>query len=228
MFKAKLKFSPANATEPAWCDYCPPNDVVNGKEIGVCMSMYYDNEYQRLWEAESTTITLGELFQRTHDHVAKFKHQEVSEWGDLKMRDLPMTTFIGDKPIKPSYTAPSNRESVKVELSAAPLHTAKWAAIRSNDKAAIAEYQEIVFAEAKKEVEIMRLGSKIMSEKAADKALKTSSTNYSVDCVRELSLALVKKCGHTLPFSQSATNMLRNICAPGVSTPNVDFSEICM
>ena len=41
--------------------------------IGVCMSMYYDNEYQLLWEQESTTITLGELFQKTHDEVAKYK-----------------------------------------------------------------------------------------------------------------------------------------------------------
>ena len=53
--------------------------------------------------------------------------------GDLKMRDLPMTTFIGEKPIKVSYTTPSNQESVKVELSAVPLHNSKWAAVRGKE-----------------------------------------------------------------------------------------------
>ena len=81
---------------------------------------------------------------------------------------------------------------------------------------------------AKKEVEVMRLGRAVMSEKAAEKAMKMPAGEYSIDCVKELTLSLMKKCGHTLPFSESAMNMLRIICLPGLSMPNVDMSEICM
>ena len=204
---------------------CPPEDVVAGKSFGCCLAGLWDNSYMSYLE-EHPDCTIGEIVDWVTEDVAKTSDQGVSHWGDKTFRDLKLSEFVG---YPRRYMRTERKTSTStVDVADVPAHRAKWAAIRSNDKAAIAEYQEIVFAEAKKEVEIMRLGSKIMSEKAADKALKTSSTNYSVDCVRELSLALVKKCGHTLPFSQSATNMLRNICAPGVSTPNVDFSEVCM
>ena len=204
---------------------CPPYDVVAGKTFYTCLSGLWDNSYLSYME-EHPDCTIGEIVDWVTEDVAKESDQGVSHWGDMTFRDLKLSEFVG-YPRKFMRTEKKTSKST-VDVADVPAHLAKWAAIRSDDKAAIAEYQEIIFAEAKKEVEIMRLGSKIMSEKAADKALKTSSTNYSVDCVRDLSLALVKKCGHTLPFSQSATNMLRNICAPGVSTPNVDFSEVCM
>ena len=67
-----------------------------------------------------------------------------------------------------------------------------------------------------------------MNEKAADAALKTASESYSASCVRDLSLALHEKCGHSFPLSESAMNLLRNICLPGLSVPNVNWSDICM
>ena len=106
-----------------------------------------------------------------------------------------------------------------------------WKAIRAdkNDLAsALKEYQEIKFNEAKREVEVMRLGRMLMNEKAADKALKAPAETYNPDCVRDLSILLVKKCGHSMPFPSSTNNMLRNICLPGLSVPNVDFNDICM
>ena len=74
----------------------------------------------------------------------------------------------------------------------------------------------------------MRLGSALMNEKAANNAMNAASEAYSVDCVRELSLMLVKKCGHKMPFSAKQNNMLRNICLPGLSVPNVNWDDICM
>ena len=95
-------------------------------------------------------------------------------------------------------------------------------------KNAVAEYERLAFESAKREVEVMRLGVSLMNEKAADKALKTPSESYSASCVRDLSIALHEKCGHSFPLSESATNLLRNICLPGLSVPNVDWSDICM
>ena len=95
-------------------------------------------------------------------------------------------------------------------------------------KSALSAYEKIVMDEAKKEVEVMRLGVSLMNEKAADSAMKSVAESYSIDCVRELSHSLVEKCGHSYPLNEKTMNMLKNICLPGLSVPNVDFSEICM
>ena len=216
-------FTSANATEPAWCDYCPPNDVVNGKEIGVCMSMYYDNTYQALWEAESTTITLHELFQRTHDEVAKYKHQEVSEWGDLSMGSLPMTTFIGDKPIH-VHTPTRQGPNTRVEKSEAPLHEAKWRAIRGANNED--ELRQIINSKVKNEIEAMRLGAAVLGEKEMDKKMKEDTAKYDKECVGDMFSTLISKCGHSLPFPKTTRNIVHAVCANGY--PKVNWSEVCM
>ena len=218
-------FTSANATEPAWCEHCPPDDVVNGESIGVCMSMYYDNEYQRLWEAESTTITLGELFKRTHDHVAQFKNQEVSEWGDLTMRDLPMTTFIGDKPIT-TRNIVDLKPSTLVAKSEAPLHVAKWAAIRSGKKD-LSELRDLVYARAKEEIEVMRLGASILGEKEMDQKKDGDTLVYNSACATTLFENLMDKCGHTLPFPSMTRNIVHAICS-GEAVPCVNWESICL
>ena len=216
-------FTSANATELAWCDYCPPNDVVNGKEIGVCMSMYYDNAYQAFWEAESTTITLHELYQKTHDEVAKFTHQEVSEWGDLSMGSLPMTTFIGDKPIH-VHTPTRQGSTTRVEKSEAPLHEAKWRAIRGANNED--ELRQVINSKVKNEIEAMRLGAAVLGEKEMDKKMKEDTAKYDRECVSDVLENLMTQCGHSLPFPHSAVKMVKAVCANGY--PKVNWSEVCM
>ena len=218
-------FTSANATETAWCEHCPPDDVVNGTPLNVCMSMYYDNEYQRLWEAESTTITLGELFKRTHDHVAQFKNQEVSEWGDLTMRDLPMTTFIGDKPIT-TRNIVDLKPSTLVAKSEAPLHVAKWAAIRSGKKD-LSELRELVYARAKEEIEVMRLGASILGEKEMDQKKDEDTYVYNNSCATMMFENLMDKCGHSMPFPSMTRNIVHAICS-GKVIPSVDWDSVCM
>ena len=215
-------FTSANATEPAWCDHCPPDDVVNGKGIGVCMSMYYDNTYQALWEAESTTITLHELFQRTHDEVAKYKHQEVSEWGDLSMGSLPMTTFIGDKPIKVRNFVPQG-PSNPIEKSEAPLHVAKWRAIREGNTE---ELREVINANAKQEIEVMRLAASVLGEKEMNAKLNEETREYNRDCAVDIFNTLLDKCGHSLPFPPATSRLVRAVCASG--SPKINWNDVCM
>ena len=223
-------FTSANQTEPAWCDYCPPNDVVNHEHIDACLSMYYDNEYQLLWEQESTTITLGELFQKTHDEVAKSQTQEVSEWGDLSMKDLPMTTFIGDKPIKTRNFARRPASNTRIEKSEAPIHVAKWRAIRADSNsnaAALAELRELLSVRAKEEVEVMRLGAAVLGEKEMSDKLNVDTYKYDRECVSTMFNNLLSKCKHTLPFPATTRNLVHAMCEKGMHK-NVEWSEICL
>ena len=216
-------FTSANTTSVAWCDYCPPNDGVNGKYIGSCMSMHYDNAFQALWEAESTTITLHDLFQRTHDEVAKHKSQGVSEWGDLSMGSLPMTTFIGDKPIKVRNTLQRSGHNL-VEKSEAPLHEAKWRAIRGENNEA--ELREILNKNVKNEIEVMRLAASVLGEKEMDKKVNEDTYEYNKECAAEVFSSLLDKCGHSLPFPKTARNLVHAVCAVGKI--DINWDAICM
>ena len=209
---------------------CPPNDEVAGKSLDTCLSGLWDNSYLDYLEQHPKT-TIGEIVDAVMADVKKTSAQGVSEFGDMSFRDMPLSDFFGELP-SPSFrtTKKVNTEST-VSLDQVPMHLAKWRAIRADKNEyddALAEYERLAFESVKHEVEVMRLGVSLMNEKAADSALNHPSESFSASCVRDLSIALHEKCGHSFPLSESTSNLLRNICLPGLSVPNVDWSEICM
>ena len=220
----------ADNNHESYESHCPPDDVVDGKAIGACLSCLWDNAMEWFIEGDSSH-TLDELFEHTHAKVAEQSQQNTSHFGDIEeMGKMTLRTFLGDLPAR-RFRSIRDDNTPKIAKSEVPTHLAMWKAIRADKKdlaAALKNYQEAKFAAAKKEIEVMRLGRMLMNEKAADMALKAPAEMYSVDCVRELSNAFVEKCGHTYPFSESTINMLKNICLPGMSVPNVDFKDICM
>ena len=209
---------------------CPPDDKVAGKSLNTCLAGLWDNSYLAYLEQNPKT-TIGEIVDAVMKEVAETSDQNVSEFGDMSFRDLPLSEFFGELPA-PSFRSVKKTSSAStVSLDQVPLHLAKWRAIRadkSESAVALAEYEKLAFESAKREVEVMRLGAALMNEKAADKALRTPSESYSASCVRELSIVLHEKCGHSFPFSETTSNLLRNICLPGLSVPNVNWNEICM
>ena len=209
---------------------CPPNDVIGKENMATCLAGLWDNSYLSYVE-QHPDCTIGEIFDAVKADVAKISEQNVSEFGDLTFRDFKLSEFFGELPAPSFRSVKMEKSTTTVPVSEVPKHLAMWRAIRA-DKSELAEamkkYQEEVFKNAKKEVVLMKLGRALMNEKAADKAFKTAAETYSVDCVRELASTLVKKCGFSYPLGDSANNMLRNICLPGLSLPQVDFDEICM
>ena len=219
----------SDAHHNAYMSNCPPDDVVAGKSLDTCLAGLWDNLYLDYLE-QNPECTIGEIFDSVQASVAESSDQNVSQFGDMAFRDYKVADFFGKLP-SPSFRSVKKSVESTVAVSEVPAHLAKWKAIRasaSEKKSALEAYEKILVAEAKKEVEVMRLGRMLMNEKAADNALKTPAESYSASCVRDLSIELVKKCGHTMPFPQSVNNMLRNICLPGLSVPNVNWNEICM
>ena len=236
MFENKLPadwniyvMSSADADHDADMSNCPPNDVVAGKSLDTCLAGLWDNSFLDYVEKHPKT-TIGEIFDAVHKDVARTSEQNVSEWGDKSFRELPLSDFFGELP-SPVFREEKKEAKGVVPVDMVPKHLAMWRAIRA-DKSELAEalkeYQEEVFKAAKKEVEVMRLARMVMSEKAAEKAMKMPAGEYSAECVKELTMAFMKKCGHTAPLGASVDNVLRNICLPGVSVPNVDFDAICL
>ena len=74
------------------------------------------------------------------------------------------------------FRSMNNDNSIKIAKPDVPAHLAMWNVIHADKKNladALKDYQEIKYAEAKREVEVMRLGRMLMNEKVADKALSS-------------------------------------------------------
>ena len=77
-----------------------------------------------------------------------------------------------------------------------------------------------------KEISIMRLArAYFKDDKLADQATKSRPATYNQDCVKDLTLSLMAKCGYTLPLRDSHVNALENICFGGMV--EVDFDQVC-
>ena len=208
---------------------CPPDDIVAGKELNTCMSGLWDNSFLDYAE-QHPDCTIGEIVDAVMKDVAISSDQNVSQYGDMSFRDMKLSDFIGS-PKKSVCKKDTSSHTTTVPLTDVPAHLAKWKAIRADNesmKDALKNVQDIVYKNAKKEVEIMRLGRMLVGEKNVMNAMNSSVMEYSIDCVEKISMSLVKNCGHSLPFTNKAMNLIKNICIPGRSTPSINFDEVCM
>ena len=210
--------------------HCPPDDVVAERSLGTCLGGLWDNLFLDYLE-QNPDCTFGAIADAVKTSVAETSDQNVSEFGDLSFRDNRVAEFFGLLPSK-HLRAETNRSkpSTNVAIPDVPVHLAKWAAIRapSHDTKPLEEYQREVVAQAKQEVEVMRLGRLLMNEKAVHSALDTRVEAFDVECVKELSLKLVEKCGQRMTFQAKQNNVLRRICIPGVSLPEIEWEDICL
>ena len=141
-----------------------------------------------------------------------------------------MTTFIGDKPIKTRHFAQRSASTTRVEKSEAPIHEAKWRAIRADSNAndaAFAELRELLSVRAKEEVEVMRLGAAVLGEKKMSEKLNVDTFEYDRECASEMFNALLSKCKHSLPFPATTRQLVHAVCEKGLHQ-NVEWSEICL
>ena len=218
----------ADDSHSSYESHCPPHDVVDGKSLGTCLSCYWDNAMEWFME-DGDKHTLDQLYEHTHEKVAESSTQNVSHFGDIEgMGEMLLWDFMGELPAR--RFGAKTESGPKIAKADIPRHLAMWRAIRADKEhaaSALEEYKKIVYAEGKKEVEVMRLGAALMNEKAANKAMMTPAETYSASCVQELATSLIHECGHSYPFSEKTMNMLKNICLPGVTVPNVNYKNIC-
>ena len=226
----------ADEANSAEMSNCPPEDVVAGQSFDTCLAGLWDNYWMEYAEQNPDT-TIGALFDAVQARVREESMQNVSQFGDMSYRDLPLSDFFGKPTTKKtsssssSFTSTTKHEG-RVPVDQVPLHLAKWKAIRSHPSTrnnALADLEKEVSIVAKREVELMRLGSALMSEKDADRALKGEvNSAFNSACVANLQQSLVKHCGHPATPGKQTMNMLRSICKVGRIVPDMNWSEICL
>ena len=62
-------------------------------------------------------------------------------------------------------------------------------------------------------------------DKLADAAAKTHPASTNQDCMKDVLMSLMSKCGYTLPLRESHVTVLENICANG--SVSLDFENVC-
>jgi len=85
--------SAAGPDESSWGTYCPPDDSVNGVEIGSCLGdLFSINWMEDSDAADFTKETLDAQFQAVK---TKTTQSAVMQWGDVTFTAEPIGTFLG-------------------------------------------------------------------------------------------------------------------------------------
>ena len=210
----------------AWMNNCPPYDVVNGKSMGTCLGAWFDNFWMQEVTDNGADLTHNEMFKIVHDKTAEETDQNVSQFGDIDtIGEMAVKEFIGD--YIPKRTV-SREPKSWVKYEDVPRHLAMWKAIRaeSNSNEAMAELEKVVKEEARKDIMVLRAAREYFKDdKAVDQATKVRPASYDAQCVRDVTLSLMSKCGYTLPLRDSHVSVLENICANG--KVDINFKNVC-
>ena len=211
----------------AWMNNCPPDDVVDGKHVGACMGAWFDNFWMQEVTDNGADLTHNEMFKIVHEKTAAQTDQNVSQFGDIDtIGEMPVREFIGD--YKPKKKVSADPKSM-VKYEDVPKHLAMWKAIRAEPNTrsdAIAELENVVRTEARKEIMVMRTArAYFKDDKLADAATKTRPASYSQECVRDITTSLMAACGYTLPLRDSHLTVMENICANGYV--QLDYTDVC-
>jgi len=88
--------SAASPTESSWAQYCGPDAIVSGVDIGSCLG----DEFSVAWMEDSdatdtTTETLNDQFQIVK---ARTPDSHVNMWGDTTFASDMLSTYIGNLP----------------------------------------------------------------------------------------------------------------------------------
>ena len=216
--------SGADDMHEALMSNCPPGeDIVAGKDLNTCLSVLFEDSFLGYLD-DHPDCTLGEIVDFTKKDVAKTSEQNISEYGDLSMRELRVSEFMGT--VESSSTKQS-KQSEGVLYSEVPTHLAKWKAIRGGEEA-MAEYQSKVFDDARIEIESMRMGRLVLSESQVDKAVRGEEEGYSAECVAELALDYARHCKHQIPLAKISMSIIRSICNTKMEKPTIDFDDVCI
>lgn len=85
----------ANPDESSWADYCPPEDVIQGKHIGSCLGdLFSTNWMEDTDTADTTTETLQQQYVRVKQLTSQ---SNVMQYGTLSFTNEPVGNFVGNK-----------------------------------------------------------------------------------------------------------------------------------
>ena len=222
-----LAVSAANPNESSYATYCPPDDVVNGVEIGSCLGDLFSVN----WMEDSDKLVPGETLSQQIDLIKKTTDlSEVCVYGDTTFLNDPVDAFIGQsvsvsssKPKNPMKGQNNSWSSRDVKLNHL-FHTyLRHPSQTSADKLV----EEIIEREMVRDT-FNKFAAEI-SGFNKEKLLSAKHKPQDYDCLQAGISAYQTYCGPLSDFSLGFVQVIVNACETGVDAWRVDstFAKIC-
>jgi len=207
----------SNAVESSWGTYCPPDDMINGKEIGSCLGDLYSVNWMENSEAQGPTETLQAQFL---DVRTKTTQSHVMQYGDLSWTSEPIGNYLGGNSteFKAQVVATPSKSSSNVKSADIPMHLAYYKYLRADPtdfelRMTLAKQLQQHLAR-RVAVDNVFLG---MSSSANNEAAFHMKAKMPVvcdgRCCEKLSDAYAAKCGGWDDYSLQYHRVFVNLCA---------------
>lgn len=82
----------ANTEQSSWASYCPPDDIVDGVEIGSCLGDLFSTNWMENSEADGPTETLQAQYESVMNETVR---STVMQYGQLSFTEEETGDFIG-------------------------------------------------------------------------------------------------------------------------------------
>jgi len=226
----------ANAIESSWGTYCPPDDMVDGKELNSCLGDLYSVNWMENADAVGKDETLADQYTIVKK-LTNLSH--VMQYGDQTYTSDPIGNFMGDSSSTKAATVPMHApSSSSVRSRDIPLHLAYYRYLRA-DHADVEGRQALALAlqsqladQIKVDQLFMTFSEKLTMTKEKAHALFSAPGPVNVvecgccDVARE---AYKQHCGRFTDYSLQYVRLLSNACSVAPEKQIVSLiQDLCM
>jgi len=208
----------SNAVESSWGTYCPPDDMVNGKEMGSCLGDLYSINWMENSDEQGPKETLGAQFL---DVRTKTSQSHVMQYGDLSWTTEPIGNYLGGNntsPFKAEVVKTPSKSSSNVKSADIPMHLAYYKYLRAEstdfeERMALAkELQQQITRRVAVDNIFLDLSTAANNKDAF--VLKAKTPVVCDDrCCTKLSNAFAARCGGWDDYALQYHRVIVNLCA---------------
>jgi legumain len=212
----------ANPSEPSWGTYCPPQDMINGKQMNTCLGDLYSVN----WMEDSDTKTglarrLGDQFMKVKQETNKSHAMEYGtqdfKWSDLvsdfQTDDLEKSTesaSASDDETASAATVPKDAvDSRDIDLVLAFYKYLRTPATDVTERTAAAE---ALVAEVQHREDTDKAFARVF-ETVSALTTELISSDERESCERAVIAAAEERCGTFSSYSLKFTQPLVALCA---------------
>jgi len=195
----------ANATDPSYAAYCPPQDIVeNNKHIGTCLGdLFSINWMENTDSVDTTQETLEAQYDVTRD---KTTQSQVLQFGDLSIATLPVSDFLGAQ-------TPATKESKDYR------YKSQWRVWDNKLNFLITQHSRKMTVQSmqalNKEILIRRTYDQVFgiitSAFPIETAVDADDTDF--DCYRSITSEFYVNCGDITNYGMRYMRTLYNLCS---------------
>jgi len=210
----------ANAKEPSWGTYCPPQDSVDGKHLGSCLGdLYSINWMEDADAAKMKKETLEDQFKTVKKETKK---SHVLQFGDLTIDSEPVGDFEAKDTAYHRQLTTSAGEGTALKNAAAvdsrdvALVTLMWNYIRSpmgdNRHAAYMKIMSELMAREEADTKFEGIASAAFGVTKLDIGAIQPANVTNLACLKRVNEEVEKRCGAYSDYSMKHMQVVVNLC----------------